>query len=139
MEVNQLLPIIKNKTGEYLTKDPIFVDWLDNTTFKTDSYIAPLKKKRKKLHKDYPKLCEASVQSALNFCIETARSNGLEVLYLDLTKVDVGLPVVKVIAPGLRHFWRRTAPGRLYDVPVKMGWLEKSLKENELNEKSIFI
>jgi ribosomal protein S12 methylthiotransferase accessory factor len=47
--------------------------------------------------------------------------------------------VVKVIVPGLRHFWRRTAPGRLYDVPVKMGWLKESKKEDELNPVSIFI
>src|SRR5690606_30411941 len=30
----------------------------------------------------------------------------------------IGMPAVKVIVPGLRHFWARFAPGRLYDVPV---------------------
>ena len=28
--------------------------------------------------------------------------------------------MVRVIAPGLRHFWRRLGPGRLYDVPVEL-------------------
>jgi hypothetical protein len=37
-----------------------------------------------------------------------------------------------VIVPGLRHFYRRFAPGRLYDVPVKLGLLERPLSENEL-------
>jgi ribosomal protein S12 methylthiotransferase accessory factor len=44
-----------------------------------------------------------------------------------------------VVVPGLRHFWARFAPGRLYDVPVKMGWLDKPLLESELNPIPIFI
>jgi oxazoline/thiazoline synthase len=42
------------------------------------------------------------------------------------------VPVVRVIVPGLRHFYRRFAPGRLYDVPVQLGLLEKPLQEGEL-------
>jgi oxazoline/thiazoline synthase len=38
-----------------------------------------------------------------------------------------------VTVPGLRHFYRRFAPGRLYDVPVKLGWLDKPTLENDLN------
>jgi ribosomal protein S12 methylthiotransferase accessory factor len=38
-----------------------------------------------------------------------------------------------VIVPGLRHFYRRFAPGRLYRVPVKLGLRDHPLKENELN------
>ena len=53
-------------------------------------------------------------------------------LVLDQTREEIGLPVVKVIVPGLRHFWARFAPGRLYDVPVKMGLLDKPHRENEL-------
>ena len=37
------------------------------------------------------------------------------------------------VVPGLRHFYRRFAPGRLYDVPVKFGWRDRPLQENELN------
>ena len=39
-------------------------------------------------------------------------------LVLNQTRPDIGLPVVKVIIPGLRHFWSRFGAGRLYDVPV---------------------
>jgi ribosomal protein S12 methylthiotransferase accessory factor len=49
------------------------------------------------------------------------------------------MPVVKVVVPGLRHFWARYAPGRLYDVPVEMGWLKEPLREEELNPIPIFI
>ncbi|SEL68281.1 ribosomal protein S12 methylthiotransferase accessory factor [Aquimarina amphilecti] len=137
IELNQLLPIVQSEN--YLTKDQVFIDWLDMATFKTDEYLVPKKIEKKNLQTDYPILCESNIESALDFCVETTKINDLEVLFLDLTKGDIGLPVVKVIAPGLRHFWRRTGQGRLYDVPVKMGWLDKKLLENELNPKSIFI
>jgi len=62
----------------------------------------------------------------------------MEVLVLDQTRPDVKMPVVKVIVPGLRHFRARFAPGRLYDVPVQMGWEERSLAEEELNPIPVF-
>jgi ribosomal protein S12 methylthiotransferase accessory factor len=62
-----------------------------------------------------------------------ARDRDLETLIVDLTRPDVGLPVVKVIIPGLRPFWARFAPGRLYDVPSAMGWTAARLSEQELN------
>jgi ribosomal protein S12 methylthiotransferase accessory factor len=60
-------------------------------------------------------------------------------LVLDQTRADIGLPVVKVIVPGLRHFWARYAPGRLYDVPVRLGWLDRPLREDELNPIAMFL
>ena len=54
-------------------------------------------------------------------------------LVVDQTRPDVGMPVCRVIVPGLRHFWRRLGPGRLYDVPVKMGWVKNPLTEDEMN------
>jgi oxazoline/thiazoline synthase len=43
------------------------------------------------------------------------------------------VPVVRVIVPGLRHFYRRFGRGRLYDVPIKLGLRDRPLKENEFN------
>jgi ribosomal protein S12 methylthiotransferase accessory factor len=45
----------------------------------------------------------------------------------------MNLSAVKVIVPGLRHFWPRLGHGRLYDVPVACGWLEKPTAEDRLN------
>jgi len=47
--------------------------------------------------------------------------------------------VVKVIVPGLRHFWPRFAPGRLYDIPVQLGWLSEPLSEAQLNPVAMFL
>ena len=63
----------------------------------------------------------------------------MEVLVLDQTRPDFGLPVVKVIVPGLRHFWRRLGPGRLYDVPVALGRLDAPLGESALNTYAMFL
>ena len=66
-------------------------------------------------------------------CVSLAKQAGLDFLVHDQTRPDIEAPVVRVIVPGLRHFYRRFAPGRLYDVPVKLGWRDRPLKENEFN------
>jgi ribosomal protein S12 methylthiotransferase accessory factor len=73
-----------------------------------------------------------SVREQVEACIEIARRAGHDFIVLDQTRPDVEVPVVRVIVPGLRHFYRRFGPGRLYDVPVKLGWLERPLAEGEL-------
>jgi oxazoline/thiazoline synthase len=71
-------------------------------------------------------------------CVRIAAEHGLDVLVVDVSRPDVELAVAKVMVPGLRHFWRRLAPGRLYDVPVRMGWLPAPLTESQLNPRSVF-
>ncbi|WP_432933176.1 TOMM precursor leader peptide-binding protein [Microbispora sp. CA-135349] len=68
-----------------------------------------------------------------------AGRHGLDVLVLDQTRPDVGMPVVKVVAPGLRHFWPRLAPGRLFDVPVRMGWRASPTPYERLNPIPLFL
>jgi ribosomal protein S12 methylthiotransferase accessory factor len=65
-------------------------------------------------------------------CVDIARRAGLDFLVLDQTRPDVEVPVVRVIVPGLRHFYRRFAPGRLYDIPVKLGLRDAPMPEHEL-------
>jgi bacteriocin biosynthesis cyclodehydratase domain-containing protein len=66
-------------------------------------------------------------------CVRLAKREDLDFLVLDQTRPDIEVPVVRVIVPGLRHFYRRFAPGRLYDVPVKLRLRDRPLLENELN------
>ncbi|MHC2578845.1 bacteriocin biosynthesis cyclodehydratase domain-containing protein [Bradyrhizobium diazoefficiens] len=65
-------------------------------------------------------------------CVEIAARAGYDFLVLDQTRPDVEVPVVRVLVPGLRHFYRRFAPGRLYDVPVKLGLLDRPRLESDL-------
>jgi oxazoline/thiazoline synthase len=73
-----------------------------------------------------------SLREQVEACVEVATRAGHDFLVLDQTRVDVGVPVVRVIVPGLRHFYRRFGPGRLYEVPVKLGLLDRPLPESEL-------
>ncbi len=57
----------------------------------------------------------------------------LDMLVVDQTRPDVRMPVVKVLVPGMRHFWPRFAPGRLFDVPVRLGRIASSTPYEELN------
>jgi ribosomal protein S12 methylthiotransferase accessory factor len=63
----------------------------------------------------------------------------MELLVLDQTRPDVGLPVVKVVVAGMRPFWGRFAPGRLYTVPVELGWLDGPTPEEDLNPSHLVI
>lgn len=64
---------------------------------------------------------------------ELVARHGMDLLVLDQTRPDVGLPVVKVVVPGLRPFYARLAPGRLYEVPVLLGHRRRPAAFGELN------
>jgi ribosomal protein S12 methylthiotransferase accessory factor len=66
-------------------------------------------------------------------CVQLAKKSSLDFLVLNQTRPDIEVPVVRVIVPGMRHFYQRFGPGRLYDVPVKLGLLDRPLSEHELN------
>jgi oxazoline/thiazoline synthase len=73
-----------------------------------------------------------NTREQVDACLEIATHAGLDFLVLDQTRPDVEVPVVRVIMPGIRHFYRRFAPGRLYDVPVKLGLRDRPSQESEL-------
>ncbi|MCI0411855.1 TOMM precursor leader peptide-binding protein [bacterium] len=99
-----------------------------------ESYLRPNPALPQKAFKNYPR-----VNGDVKTCIRLARQRGLEILVLDQTRPDVELPVAKTIVPGMRQAWARFAKGRLYDVPVQLGWLQKPLKENQLNRNRFLI
>jgi len=82
---------------------------------------------------DFKNLASDDLRQDIVTCRKLAAKQGIEILILDQTRPDVGFPVVRVVAPGLRHFWARFGPGRLYDVPVREGWLSRPRREEELN------
>jgi oxazoline/thiazoline synthase len=75
-----------------------------------------------------------NTRGQVDACVDIARRAGLDFLVLDQTRPDVEVPVVRVIVPGLRHFYRRFGPGRLYDIPVKLGLRERPMEESELTQ-----
>ena len=85
----------------------------------------------------YPVAETADIREDVERCRAIVESKSMELLVLDQTRPDIGMPVVRVIVPGMRHFWARFAPGRLYDVPVRMGHRRIPLDEAELNSAPV--
>jgi ribosomal protein S12 methylthiotransferase accessory factor len=81
----------------------------------------------------------ASPAHALAICLDIAARHDLDIWLRNMTRPDIGLHVVKLLVPGLRHFWRRLAPGRLFDVPVRIGRLHEPNTESALNPVSLFV
>jgi ribosomal protein S12 methylthiotransferase accessory factor len=87
---------------------------------------------------DYAVESSSDLRDDVLRCRAIVERAGMEMLVLDQTRPDIGLPVVKVIVPGLRHFWPRFGPGRLYDIPVELGWLSQPTAEDALNPLPLF-
>lgn len=137
-EVNQFMAVWSQHQTEKEFDNPDLEYWYKEATLANQPYLAPDRSVKPKVYADYPKYNSSDLKQDVLACVEVAASRGLETLVIDQTRPDIGLSVVKVIVPGLRHFWARFAPGRLYDVPVQMGWLSVPLTEEQLNPIPMF-
>jgi ribosomal protein S12 methylthiotransferase accessory factor len=142
-ELNQMLTwVLTDRDGTLVTPDalddPETLDWLKTATRENQPYLVPRDGPAHRLS-DFPACRRDDLRDDVLACQALVELRGLEMLVLDQTRPDIGLPVVKVIVPGLRHFWARYAPGRLYDVPVQLGWLPNPLAEEQLNPISMFL
>lgn len=126
-ELNQILDISEHPTLER---------W-ESATLANQPYLVADDNAAPKISADYPTLWHDDLRDDVMNCVAIAEKQGLEVLILDQTRPDIGLNVVKVFVPCMRHFWKRLGQGRLYDVPVKLDWLPAPLKENQLNPEPI--
>ncbi|MEM9926620.1 MAG: TOMM precursor leader peptide-binding protein [Cyanobacteria bacterium P01_D01_bin.50] len=130
-EVNQLGLELDKIPAEELQGDS--KDWMLTVTVENHAYLAPDTTAPMKLASDYPQRWGNDIKQDVITCVDIVQEAGLETLVLDQTRPDIGLNVVKVIIPGMRHFWFRWGAGRLYDVPVKLGWLDAALSEEQMN------
>jgi oxazoline/thiazoline synthase len=106
----------------------------DGTPWRLEDHPYLLPNGRPPTQADFnPKFGVLDAREQVMACVNLAKREGLDFLVLDQTRPDIGTPVARVIVPGLRHFYRRFAPGRLYDVPIKLGWLDKPVPESRLN------
>ena len=141
-ELNQFLPEVttRDAAGEtvYLDDDPAMMAWLHEVKVGDEPWLTPDPDQpvRDPSSYDWPEITDLAV--AVAQCVEVTTKAGLEFIVLDQTQPDLDLNVVKVIVPGLRHFWRRLAPGRLFTVPGQLGWQDRPLSEDEMNPRSMF-
>jgi oxazoline/thiazoline synthase len=69
----------------------------------------------------------------LGDCHALSRNHGLPFLAVELTRPGLDIPVCRVVVPGLRPLWARFAAGRLFDVPVRIGWRTATCPAESLN------
>jgi ribosomal protein S12 methylthiotransferase accessory factor len=142
-ELNQMLPTIlpsmEERRRQLLPEFEHAIAWWETARLKDHPYLSASTGKPSKNFGEYTRPDHGDILEAVEECVGRANRAGLDVLVHDLTRSDIGFPVVRVMVPGLRHFWRRLAPGRLFDIPVQLGWLEEALPEESMNPVSMFV
>ncbi|MBK8433475.1 MAG: TOMM precursor leader peptide-binding protein [Chloroflexi bacterium] len=135
-ELNQLLPAV---LGQQAINDPEAGQWWQEATLANQPYLAADPAQPLKTAADYVNLAGDDWLADVETCVRLANGRGLTPLVLDQTRPDAPLKVVRVVVPGLRHFWARFGRGRLYDVPVALGWVGKPTAEAALNPIPMFL
>jgi len=135
-EMNQCLTWVPHPghgDSRYGIDDPMCLWWWKNASLADHPYLAPVPGVTLRGKADYSVPETTDMREDVERCRALVEARGMEFLVLDQTRPDIGMPVARVIVPGLRHFWERFAPGRLFDVPVTLGWRERPLAEAYLN------
>jgi oxazoline/thiazoline synthase len=131
-EMSQFLPVVLSGHDPHC--------FLRDENGQTDmSLLVPNEQLPPVTFSDFPASRLHDAKSHVSSGARLVQSWGLEMLVLDQTRQDVGLPVVKVIVPGMRSWWARFAPGRLYTLPVQPGWLAAQESESELNPNHLIL
>ena len=138
-ELNQLMPAVVGGQGEYDWTDPDAVHWWRTATWDGMRYLRPDPAVPARTAADFGYRPTDDLHDDISAVTGRMAGAGLEVMVLDQTRPDVGLPVVKVIVPGMRGFWARFAPGRLFDVPVRLARVSRKTAYDELNPIPLFV
>ncbi|MEL6344309.1 MAG: TOMM precursor leader peptide-binding protein [Myxococcota bacterium] len=126
-EMSQLAPIRARFQQRTLDRESAAWRWFATETLQTSPYLCP------EGQRGLSPGPVADVIEGIEHLKRALSRVGLEAFVVDLSRPDVALRVVRVVVPGLRHFWPRFGPGRLFSVPVEMGWCAAPLAEGALN------
>ncbi len=141
-EMNQLycnLPQNKEESRKApRANEHVLYKWLRECNLENQTYLKGDESERVQLGR-FPMRDSTDILQEIQYGQNLIEERGLEMLVLNQSRPHIDLAVVKVIIPGLRHFYPRFAPGRLYDVPAQLGWVTKPLREEDLNPFPIII
>lgn len=142
-ELNQLLafenetrPISQETIEQAQGDDVTMLSWLKYQTLETASYCAA---EGVSDIASYHAPVMHDLRQAIEHCTRIVSEHGFDMIVLDLTREEIEFSAARVVIPGLRHFWARFRQGRLYSVPVDLGYLEQPKAENELNPIPFFL
>jgi ribosomal protein S12 methylthiotransferase accessory factor len=141
-ELNQFLPFVARRddkgTTVYRTNDAATLQWCRTVTVANEPWIAPHPSLAPVTRTALARTVPTDLRELVRWCVADLQRAGLETIVVNQTRPDIDLAVVKVFVPGMRHFWPRSGAGRLYDVPVRLGWLDAPQTEAELNPRGVF-
>ncbi|RCK37765.1 hypothetical protein TH19_06915 [Thalassospira profundimaris] len=139
-ELNQILmhddiepSAIQDKGG----MEDAMTTWLANENLADHPYIVGAG--TEKSVDDLPSAGFDTIDQAVQFCVDRMAEEGFDTIVVDYSRQDLPLSCVRVVVPGLRHFWNRRAPGRLFDAPVKMGVLDHPHSYDDLHPLAFFL
>jgi ribosomal protein S12 methylthiotransferase accessory factor len=140
-ELNQMMPalVADDENSRYDCDDPDATGWWRHATVANQPYVWPDPTQTPRTPASYGYVPRQDIHAGITLIQGRLEALGMHLLAVDQTRPDVGLPVAKVIVPGLRHFWARFAPGRLYDVPVALGRLSTPTRYSDLNPVPMFL
>ena len=140
-ELNQMA-VLESGMAELIGKpgvtgtDSEMLDWMKNHTIYTEPYVVPdgiVDPAR------YPRPRIADLKQAVEHCVRVVADRGLDMIVRDCSRPEIDFATARVVVPGMRHFWARYRPGRLYQAPVDLGWIDKPLDEGALNPVAFFL
>jgi ribosomal protein S12 methylthiotransferase accessory factor len=142
LEMNQsLFSVFKATPGgstHYRTDRPAARRWYQSATRANQPYLVPDPGHLPRSREHFNWVPQVDWRDDVLKFVERLQHVGLETFVLDQTRPDIGLPVCRVVVPGLCHFWRRFGARRLHEVPLRMAWRESSKPESELNPWFIY-
>lgn len=127
-EMFQLITIKNNVTGPF-----------DFNLIMPHPFLFPRRDATVKNLTNYRIADSINIKDDIFYLIEGLRKANLDMCVVNYSRPDIVLKTLKVIVPGLCHFWPQLATSRLYEVPVKLGWLSRPLQENELNPLALYL
>ncbi|MEU5404262.1 TOMM precursor leader peptide-binding protein [Streptomyces sp. NPDC005963] len=141
-EMNQLLPAVVDARADgsgygVTAAEPL--GWWWGATVRNQPHLPPDPARPARGPADFAHRYRSDLREDVEEVVALLRRHDMDLLVLDQTRPDIGIPVVKVVVPGLRHFWARFAPGRLFDVPVRLGRLDAPTPYADLNPVPLFV
>ncbi|MGW0846848.1 TOMM precursor leader peptide-binding protein [Streptomyces sp. NPDC002787] len=141
-EMGQLMPAVSPSgpgNSGYRVTDPEPVNWWLRATVANQPYLLRNPAIRLRAPRDWGYVPRGDLLDDVRAVTALVRERGMELLVLDQTRPDLRLPVVKVMVPGMRHFWPRFGRGRLFDIPVSLGRCPKPTAYEHLNPIPMFV
>jgi len=143
-EMNQML-ILESETEKLKDKEPPksapveeggLQDWIENKSLESEPYCVP---EGVVDLGSYTRPKVTDLKDAVERCVRAVSDKGMDMIVLDHSRPEIDFAAARVVVPGMRHFWARFRPGRLFQAPVEMGWMKKPLTETEVNPIAFFL